>query len=63
MFFEIGKGLGLFRHIPRDLPNFEQIALEEGARALCELNRGLVFGDGTYRIRKVHDIGGHDQLY
>lgn len=41
------QGLGaVFRHIPSDLPDFDLIRLEDSARSLCSLNRGLVLVTG-----------------
>ncbi|MBN2145135.1 MAG: PilT/PilU family type 4a pilus ATPase [Candidatus Aureabacteria bacterium] len=45
--FKDKEGPGVvFRHIPSKLPSFEDISLEEGARHLCDLNRGLVLVTG-----------------
>ena len=41
------NGMGaVFRYIPTQLPTFEEVLLEQGARGLCELNRGLVLVTG-----------------
>lgn len=45
--FRDSQGAGaVFRFIPKELPSFDQITLEEGAKTLCELNRGLVLVTG-----------------
>lgn len=45
--FRDKTGMGaVFRHIPKDLPTFDQISLEDGAKNLCDLNRGLVLVTG-----------------
>lgn len=41
------KGIGaVFRYIPTELPDFDVIKLEEGAKGLCHLNKGLVLVTG-----------------
>lgn len=45
--FRDSQGAGaVFRFIPKEIPSFDQITLEEGAKTLCELNRGLVLVTG-----------------
>ena len=52
----------VFRTIPTKVITLEELGMPPILKQLCEREKGLDPGDGTHRIRKIHDTGSDDRL-